>query len=358
MVLIMNTERSQDGLHAVKVRHSRRKPAPVAQSSAGKGSKQIPVVVECCFTSTENIRLIRDGSPGRPPRLSHSSWALQSKYQVKYGYLYPEKVSLCQRNTESEQQSTMAPAVHFRSDTCHPWSRGRVWYMTCAPTSAYPAVYLTASSSPPWCWIGLELIEFVLLNSSKGVQFAAGVDLCVHWRSIWRVCLWKKCFVGIACLVSVYGRSLETCPALRIVFYTAVVSRTFAKICQTGKDKLFLLNIIVLLFVVVLLAPLLPTPPPPPLLLFALNVTLGVDRMFKSKNCLLRVFSPPTPTPFFSPLLLFIATIQNLSWWVATGPSFFFSFRFQSLLKEFIVVDCHSQSFLFLFLSLLLHCSF
>ena len=32
---------------------------------------------QCCFTSTETgRRLIRDGNPWRPPRLSHSSWAL------------------------------------------------------------------------------------------------------------------------------------------------------------------------------------------------------------------------------------------------------------------------------------------
>ena len=31
------------------------------------------LLVECCFTSTETTRLIRDGSPGRPPRPSHSS---------------------------------------------------------------------------------------------------------------------------------------------------------------------------------------------------------------------------------------------------------------------------------------------
>ena len=29
-----------------------------------------------CFTSTETIRTIRDGSPRRPPPLSHSSWTL------------------------------------------------------------------------------------------------------------------------------------------------------------------------------------------------------------------------------------------------------------------------------------------
>ena len=34
---------------------------------------------QCCFMSTETIRLIRNwGSPGQPPRLSHSSWALNA----------------------------------------------------------------------------------------------------------------------------------------------------------------------------------------------------------------------------------------------------------------------------------------
>ena len=33
-------------------------------------------MVECCFTSTETVRLIRTGRPGRPRRLSHSSWTL------------------------------------------------------------------------------------------------------------------------------------------------------------------------------------------------------------------------------------------------------------------------------------------
>ena len=30
-------------------------------------------LVECCFTSTETVGLLGTGSPGRPPRLSHSS---------------------------------------------------------------------------------------------------------------------------------------------------------------------------------------------------------------------------------------------------------------------------------------------
>ena len=33
-------------------------------------------MVQCCFTSTETVRLIRTESPGRPPRFYHSSWTL------------------------------------------------------------------------------------------------------------------------------------------------------------------------------------------------------------------------------------------------------------------------------------------
>ena len=32
-------------------------------------------MVQYCLTSTETIRLVRSENPGRPPRLSHSSWA-------------------------------------------------------------------------------------------------------------------------------------------------------------------------------------------------------------------------------------------------------------------------------------------
>ena len=36
-------------------------------------------MVQCCFTSTETVRLIRAESPEWPPRLSHSSWTLSEK---------------------------------------------------------------------------------------------------------------------------------------------------------------------------------------------------------------------------------------------------------------------------------------
>ena len=43
----------------------------------GTSWDQCVSMVQCCFTSTETIRLIRTENPGRPPRLSHSSWTLE-----------------------------------------------------------------------------------------------------------------------------------------------------------------------------------------------------------------------------------------------------------------------------------------
>ena len=42
----------------------------------GTNCDQCLSMVQCCFTATETIRLIRTWSPGRTPRLSHSSWTL------------------------------------------------------------------------------------------------------------------------------------------------------------------------------------------------------------------------------------------------------------------------------------------
>ena len=51
------------------------------------------VVVEMLLYVHRNRRFIRDGSPGRPPRLSHSSWALQmTEYNIQYTLLYADTV--------------------------------------------------------------------------------------------------------------------------------------------------------------------------------------------------------------------------------------------------------------------------
>ena len=39
----------------------------------GTNCDQCLSMVQCCFTSTETVRLIRTGRPGRPPRRSHNS---------------------------------------------------------------------------------------------------------------------------------------------------------------------------------------------------------------------------------------------------------------------------------------------
>ena len=39
----------------------------------GTNCDQCVSMVQCCFASTETVRLIRTDSPERPPRLSHSS---------------------------------------------------------------------------------------------------------------------------------------------------------------------------------------------------------------------------------------------------------------------------------------------
>ena len=41
----------------------------------GTNCSQCVSMVQCCFTSIETVSLIRTGSWGRLPRLSHSSWA-------------------------------------------------------------------------------------------------------------------------------------------------------------------------------------------------------------------------------------------------------------------------------------------
>ena len=47
-------------------------------------------MIQCCFTSTETVRLIRTESPGRPPQLSHSSWTLTVLYTFSISDMFYE----------------------------------------------------------------------------------------------------------------------------------------------------------------------------------------------------------------------------------------------------------------------------
>ena len=60
--------------------------SPSTQSVRQEGNKSGSTVndfscalhLQRCFTSTKTVLSFRDGSPGRPPPLSHSSWSLRS----------------------------------------------------------------------------------------------------------------------------------------------------------------------------------------------------------------------------------------------------------------------------------------
>ena len=53
------------------------------------GWDQCRSMVQYCFTSTETRRLVRTDSPGRPPRLSHSSWTMPQRPFSKTSYRAP-----------------------------------------------------------------------------------------------------------------------------------------------------------------------------------------------------------------------------------------------------------------------------
>ena len=48
----------------------------------GTSCDQCRSMVQYSFTSTETRRLVRTDSPGRPPRLSHSSWTMKREREV------------------------------------------------------------------------------------------------------------------------------------------------------------------------------------------------------------------------------------------------------------------------------------
>ena len=50
-------------------------------------------MIQYSFTSTETRRLVRTNSPGRPPRLSHSSWTMTLQvHPVKTVYLFSREI--------------------------------------------------------------------------------------------------------------------------------------------------------------------------------------------------------------------------------------------------------------------------
>ena len=58
----------------------------------GTNCDQCRSMVQCCFTSTETVWLIRMESPGGPPQLSHSSWTLEFEWSTFKDEILPLSV--------------------------------------------------------------------------------------------------------------------------------------------------------------------------------------------------------------------------------------------------------------------------
>ena len=77
----------------------------------GTNCDQCRSMVQCCFTSTDTVRFIRTERPGRPPRLSHSSWTLMLKHCWS---IYNAKLS-----ASFKTEGAVRTGEHSYSITCY-----------------------------------------------------------------------------------------------------------------------------------------------------------------------------------------------------------------------------------------------
>ena len=138
----------------------------------GTNCDQCVSMVQCCFTSTETIRLVRTGNPGRSPRLSHSSWALTSSlYQAKKTHLNNSKsLKKMRRRTRTRICFWLSDAVFVLS-----WTMGNAVGKihsvagTLIPTGCrrnWPGVYRLHSSHRGVRPVGTILVHRLLPHAS------------------------------------------------------------------------------------------------------------------------------------------------------------------------------------------------
>ena len=97
----------------------------------GTNCEQCVSMVQCCFTSTETVRLIRTESPGRPPRLSHSSWTLREKQST---LIMPSAVTIERSETKhcdnANTKRFKRTLIYFNTDTQYANFRGNPFCQT------------------------------------------------------------------------------------------------------------------------------------------------------------------------------------------------------------------------------------
>ena len=116
----------------------------------GHFHSNVVVVVEMLLYIHRNRRLIRDGSPGRPPRLSHSSWALFSLQTHHPSLILPHHSSMIETADQSEVRGRLHSKhviclLYFTLELCDPDSRRRA--LECEPRSSLFQRW--AEHSPP-----------------------------------------------------------------------------------------------------------------------------------------------------------------------------------------------------------------
>ena len=83
-----------------------------AERLAGKATITERSVVVLLYVH-RNCRFIRDGSPGRPPRLSHSSWALKNVLLI--GRIYISLQELEERTAWGYYTKDIVPSISYRT---------------------------------------------------------------------------------------------------------------------------------------------------------------------------------------------------------------------------------------------------
>ena len=86
----------------------------------GTNCDQCRSMVQCCFTSTETVRLIRTDSPGRLPRLSHSSWTMWGAQDGHLDFHTAPELRVRWESTRSRKRLARDVWCHFADVTRWP----------------------------------------------------------------------------------------------------------------------------------------------------------------------------------------------------------------------------------------------
>ena len=159
-------------------------------------------MVQYSFTSTETKRLVRTDSPGRPPRLSHSSWTMPLGKAVTDVYIYPQHrllvvvvwgvVLISPVHREGQPQSNLALAVSNKLlDSFHSVKPFRVrgYYFSLSRSPANTILISAFIMSPLWLathtsrWTDTFFHFFFFLTAWLGCTLSMRVRDQELWES-------------------------------------------------------------------------------------------------------------------------------------------------------------------------------